>query len=281
MRRDVVVAAGRVGRDHELTRDLLQARPARAGCAASRPRRPCRRGRRSTSRTTSPSCASMLHVSTVDVGVRAERAGDDVRCGCRAASSGVSAPRRTSSPTSEWSSETCCSTPSAPAGRRASRRRGRTRSPVVHQRGRDRRAHAGGVRVVARAVVDAAVRLARWSVRQRLLGSPSPAASPCASAPRWRAPRRPRRRWPRPCRRRRRTGARRPGASPRWSAAPARRPWPRRSRRRCRLIRRHPRTGRPSRCRRRRRSSPARSRRSAASRCPFTNVPLVDPRSSR
>ncbi len=170
-RGDVVVAARRVGRDHELARDLLQARPAlhdalhlvladHAGEAVG----------------AEQDDVALLRVDApgvdVDVVVGAERARDDAA---------LRVPRglvrRQGAAPHELADERVVvrellqrAVAQQVGPRVADVAEGD--APVVDERGGHRRAHAGGVRVVARAVVDAAVGLADGA-GQRLLRVPA------------------------------------------------------------------------------------------------------------
>ena len=170
-------------------------------------------------RKTSPGCASTENASTSTSGSVPSARVITERCGCTSASPGDSSPRRTSSATSEWSSVSCSSVPSAQevgarvadvaerdACRRARRARPSSSCPCPDGRG-----------VVGRALVHAAVRLLDQLARRAR--SPPPVGADSPRARRRRAPTRPRRPARRPCRRRPRRAAARRRTRPRSAGA--------------------------------------------------------------
>ena len=96
------------------------------------------------------------------------------RCGCRSASSGESLPSLSSSCTSEWSSVSWASRPRAHEVRAGVAYVADHDVRGIHERDRQRGAHAGGLAVRARALVDAAVGLLHEAV-DAVLGAAGPA----------------------------------------------------------------------------------------------------------
>ena len=158
-RGDVVLAArprAPPGRAGGRCRPRRSATPGRPRCPA---RRPSCSGRRCTGAATSPGFDSSVKVSICTSSSVPSARVITLRCGCCSASTSESWPLRTSSCTSEWSSE---SRWRAPSRRRYARLsptwRERDGAVLADQRRGHRRAHAGRLGVGARALVDALVR---------------------------------------------------------------------------------------------------------------------------
>ena len=110
---DVVAPAGLVGGGDQVAARARRASAGRRpGAARARPRGPSRSARPSRAGTRRRPRAG-VHVDVdLDVGSGPSARVMTERCGCASACSSVSLPRRTSSPTSEWSSVSRISSPS-------------------------------------------------------------------------------------------------------------------------------------------------------------------------